>query len=82
MAIVGDLISAIETLRTRVVDQDSPRLYMNDAEYVYFKAHEWIDFGIGIEKRRFTNAQCCADTGIPAHVEVLVTPPTYPGAAT
>ena len=79
---VDDLIGAIETIRTRMQDCSAhpPILYLNDAEYAYFKMHEWIDFGVGSESRgrRFTNAQCCADTSIPAHVEVKVTPPLYP----
>ncbi len=73
---VDDLISAIETLRARV-SHDAPRLYLNDAEYAYFKAHEWIDFGIGSERPRrvFTNAQCYEDTGIHAHIEIMMVKP-------
>lgn len=70
MADMNELIEAIETVRKRMQDCSSepPVLFLNEAEYVYFKVHEWIDF----EGGRFTNAQCAADTGIPAHIEIRI----------
>ena len=69
-----DLINATEIIRKRMPPDDPPQLFLYDAEYAFFKAHEWIDFGIGTKSRnrRFTNAQCYADTGIPAHVEISI----------
>ena len=74
---INDLIGAMETLRTRLWPVGSgpdTRLYLNETEYAFFEAHEWIDFGIGtkLRNRRFTNAQCYADTGIPAQVEISI----------
>ena len=75
----NDPVGAMDLLRKRMEcnptgDGEPYYLYLNDAEYAYFKAHEWIDFGIGTKtrNRRFTNAQCHADTGIPAHTEILM----------
>ena len=74
----NDLVGAMDLLRKRLEcnpggDGEPFYIYLNEAEYVYFKAHEWIDFE---GSRRFTNAQCPA---CPAHTEVKITPPGYPG---
>lgn len=84
--LTGDLIGAMDILRKRLQYEpnypgdEPPVLFLNVAEYAYFKTHGWIDFGIGEANkgRRFTNANCPA---CPAHTEVKITPPGYPGAA-
>ena len=83
--LTNDIVGAMELLRKRLKcnpdgDGEPFVLYLNEAEYAYFKAHEWIDFGIGSESkgRRYTNANCAA---CPAHTEIKISPNHYPGVA-
>jgi hypothetical protein len=82
----NDLVGAMHLIRMRLECEpdfpgdEPPILYLNEAEYAYFKAHEWIDIGIGEANkgRKFTNVNCPA---CPAHTEVKISPNHYPGVA-
>lgn len=68
--LTGDLIGAMDILRKRL--QYEPN-YPGDEPPVLF-----LNVAEANKGRRFTNANCPA---CPAHTEVKITPPGYPGAA-